>query len=48
MTTILAVQFTDRVEFIADNQVTAPNGRIYRHEKMSKISERNIFNCWFW
>jgi len=43
MTTILAVQFTDRVEFIADNQVTAPNGRIYRHEKMSKISERNRF-----
>lgn len=38
MTTILAAQFSDRVEFIADNQVTAPNGRIYRHENMSKIS----------
>ena len=43
MTTIVARQYADRVEFIADSQTTLSNGRIMRHPKMSKISERNGF-----
>ena len=43
MTTIVAIQYPDRVVFGADNQVTAPNGRKYNHEKMVKISERGKF-----
>jgi len=39
MTTIIAVQKDDSVVFGADSQTTAPNGRIYSHDKMVKISQ---------
>jgi hypothetical protein len=41
MTTIVAVQYEDRVVFAADNQVTGDDGRIYHHPRMEKITERN-------
>ena len=43
MTTIIARQYDDRVEFVADSQTTLSSGRIMRHPRMSKISERNGF-----
>lgn len=39
MTTIIAVQKDDCVMFGADSQTTAPNGRVYSHDKMVKISQ---------
>ena len=41
MTTIIGVEYEDRALLIADNQVTDDNGRIYKHPKMVKITERN-------
>jgi ATP-dependent protease HslVU (ClpYQ) peptidase subunit len=41
MTTIVAVQYDDKVVFAADNQVTGDDGRIYHHPRMEKITERN-------
>jgi ATP-dependent protease HslVU (ClpYQ) peptidase subunit len=43
MTTIVAVQYTDKVVFAADNQVTGDNGRIYHHPRMEKITERGEY-----
>lgn len=43
MTTIVAVQYDDRVIFAADNQVTGDDGRIYRHPRMEKITERGEY-----
>lgn len=39
MTTIIGVQYEDRCELMADNQVTGDNGRRYNHPNMVKISE---------
>lgn len=41
MTTIVAVQYEDKVVFAADNHVTGDDGRIYHHPRMEKITERN-------
>ena len=41
MTTIIGVEYEDRALLIADNQVTDDIGRIYKHPKMVKITERN-------
>lgn len=41
MTTIIAIQKTDRVVIAADNQVTST--RKYRHPKMAKITERGPY-----
>ena len=43
MTTIIGVQYDDRIVLLADNQVTDDSGRIYRHSQMSKISKRGDF-----
>lgn len=43
MTTILAIQYPDKVIFGADSQVTAPNGRRSSHPKMVKITERGDY-----
>jgi ATP-dependent protease HslVU (ClpYQ) peptidase subunit len=43
MTTIVAVQYDDKVVFAADNQVTGDDGRIYHHLKMEKITERGEY-----
>jgi ATP-dependent protease HslVU (ClpYQ) peptidase subunit len=43
MTTIVAVQYKDKVVFAADNQVTGDNGRIYHHPRMEKIAERGEY-----
>jgi ATP-dependent protease HslVU (ClpYQ) peptidase subunit len=43
MTTIVAVQYEDKVVFVADNQVTGDDGRIYHHPKMEKVSERGEY-----
>lgn len=43
MTTIVAVQYRDKVAFGADTQVTAPNGRVANHSQMVKISKRGEF-----
>ena len=43
MTTIVAVQYEDKVTFGADSQVTSPTGRRSSHPLMVKISERNDF-----
>ena len=43
MTTIIAVQKDDSVTFGADSQTTAPNGRVYSHDKMVKISQRGNY-----
>jgi len=39
MTTIICIQKDDGVQFGADSQTTAPNGRVYSHDKMVKISQ---------
>ena len=39
MTTIICIQKEDSVSFGADSQTTAPNGRVYSHDKMVKISQ---------
>lgn len=43
MTTIVAVQYEDKVMFGADAQVTSSNGRISRHPQMVKITERGPY-----
>lgn len=43
MTTIVAVQYDDKVVFVSDNQVTGGDGRIYHHPKMEKVSARGEF-----
>ena len=43
MTTIIAVQYSDKVIFGADAQVTGGNGRKSSHPKMVKITERGEY-----
>jgi len=43
VTTIIAIQKDDLVMFGADSQTTAPNGRVYSHDKMVKISQRGNY-----
>ena len=43
MTTIICIQKDDGVQFGADSQTTAPNGRVYSHDKMVKISQRGNY-----
>lgn len=43
MTTILAVQFEDKVMFGADSQTTATSGRRYTHPSMTKLTEKNHY-----
>ncbi len=43
MTTIVAVQYTDKCVIAADNQVTGGGGRKYTHPDMKKISQRGAF-----
>jgi ATP-dependent protease HslVU (ClpYQ) peptidase subunit len=43
MTTIVAVQYDDKVIFAADNQVTGDSGRRYNHPDMKKIVQRGEF-----
>lgn len=43
MTTIVAVQYGDKVTFAADNQVTGDNGRRYNHPDMKKIVQLGEF-----
>lgn len=42
MTTIIAIQYPDKVCFGGDNQVTA-SGKKYSHPQMAKITERGNF-----
>ena len=42
MTTIIAIQKDDGVQFGADSQVTA-NNKMYSHDKMTKIAQRGQF-----
>ena len=41
MTTIIGVQYDDRVIMIADSRVTDDSGRIYSHPNMQKIVDKN-------
>jgi ATP-dependent protease HslVU (ClpYQ) peptidase subunit len=43
MTTIIAVQGKSKVVFGADSQVTGGNGRVQRHNQMTKITERGPY-----
>lgn len=43
MTTIVGVQYRDKVVLAADNQVTGDGGRRYNHPDMKKISQRGEF-----
>ena len=43
MTTIVAVQYRDKVLLGADSQVTAGNGQVANHPQMVKISKRGEF-----
>jgi ATP-dependent protease HslVU (ClpYQ) peptidase subunit len=43
MTTIVAVQYQDKVSFGADSQVTSGSGRVANHSQMVKISKRGDF-----
>jgi ATP-dependent protease HslVU (ClpYQ) peptidase subunit len=43
MTTIIAVQGKSKVVFGADSQVTSGNGRVQRHNQMTKIAERGQY-----
>jgi ATP-dependent protease HslVU (ClpYQ) peptidase subunit len=42
MTTIVAVEYEDRVEMLADSQINS-NGKPYFHPDMTKIVERNKY-----
>lgn len=43
MTTIVAVQYKDKVVIGADSQVTSGGGRRQSHREMVKISERSLY-----
>lgn len=43
MTTIVAVQYSDKVMFVSDNQVTGDDGRTYHHAKMEKVTQRGEY-----
>ena len=43
MTTIVGVQYKDKVVLAADNQVTGDSGRKYNHPDMKKIAQRGEF-----
>ena len=42
MTTIIAIEYDDRVEMISDSQINS-NGKPYFHSDMTKIIERNKY-----
>lgn len=41
MTTIIGIQYDDRVLMVADSRVTDDTGRIFSHPNMQKIIEKN-------
>ena len=41
MTTIIGIQYPDKVLMIADSRVTDDSGRIYSHPQMKKIIDKN-------
>jgi ATP-dependent protease HslVU (ClpYQ) peptidase subunit len=43
VTTIIAVQRKDRVQFGCDSQVTSGSGRLQRHVEMTKITKRGAY-----
>jgi ATP-dependent protease HslVU (ClpYQ) peptidase subunit len=43
MTTILAVQYDDKVMFGADSQTTANTGKRYTHPSMTKLTEKGHY-----
>lgn len=43
MTTIVAIQYPNKVVIGADSQTTGENGTIYRHDEVSKIVENGKF-----